>query len=55
MKEVKQINNWIIKENGMGLYCIYSPLKKCMEDNLTLEQAESFCKENLDYISKRNK
>ena len=65
MKKIKQINNWTIKEKSIGevpkwiadnrKYGVFSPSGIFMEDNLTLEEAESFCKENLDYVKNNKK
>jgi hypothetical protein len=61
MKKVKQINNWIIKEKRTDeipiwiednrKYAVFSPSGIFQEDNLTLKEAEEFCKENLNNIN----
>jgi len=61
MHKVKQINNWIIKEKRLDemplstdlerKYCVFSPSGIFQEDNLTLQEAEEFCKDNLDYVN----
>lgn len=61
-KQIQQLNNWIIKEKSLDQvpswieynrrYSVWSPDKKCMEDNLTIEEAREFCIENLDYLRK---
>ena len=65
MKTIKQINNLIIKQKGLGeitsftgaymlnRYVVFAPKGICLEDNLTLEQAEEFCKNTLDFKTKK--
>lgn len=31
-------------------YSVWTPDNRCLEDRLTLEQAEEFCKETLDFV-----
>jgi aromatic ring-opening dioxygenase LigB subunit len=62
MKKVKQINNLIIKEKRPDeiatfekeeqRYCVFTPHGIYLEDNLTLEQAEDFCKNTKDFLNK---
>lgn len=64
MKKVKQINNYIIKEKRkdempLGIetyrkYVVFAPDGKCIEDNLTYQEAEKFCKNDYTYIRKFN-
>lgn len=67
-KRIKQINNLIIKQDtaesiqffnhsstsnpNFGKYSVWTPNGKCWEDGLTLAQAEEFCKETTDYITR---
>lgn len=70
MKRVKQINNLVIKQdtvkyiyrNGYtfansnyGFYRVYTPNGICLEDRLTLKEAEDFCKETLDFVKRKIK
>jgi hypothetical protein len=63
MKKIKQINNFVIKQdtarqisyfgnimdNPNYLKCsVFSFDGRCLEDRLTLEQAENFCNANKD-------
>jgi hypothetical protein len=60
MKQYKQINNWTIKEKSLdeiphpmteeNRFAVFAPDGRWMEDNLTLEQAEEYCNENLDFV-----
>ena len=52
-KKIKQINNWIIRYAELYQYSVWSPDGKCMEDRLTLEQAEEFCRENKDFVRRK--
>jgi proline racemase len=56
VKKLKQINGWIIKEKRLdevpmgtddsNRYAVFAKDGRWMEDNLTLAQAEEYCKEN---------
>jgi hypothetical protein len=56
MKDVKQINKWLIKElseeeifineDSNKRFLVFAPNGRLMMDRMTLEQAEKFCKEN---------
>lgn len=60
MKLHKKINKWVIKEKPLvqvpfqyedtRRFVIFSPDGRCMEDNLTVEEAEEWATENRDYI-----
>ena len=52
-KKIKQINNWTIYYTELQQYAVYNPAGICIEDRLTLQQAEEFCRQNLDYVTKR--
>lgn len=54
-KRIKQINNWIIRFTEAYQYAVWTPDGKCMEDRLTLEQAEEFCRENTDFVRRSEK
>ena len=49
-KKIKQINNLIIRYSEMYGYSVYTPDGICWEDNLTLEQAEQYCRETKDFL-----
>lgn len=49
-RRIKQINNWIIRYTEIYQYSVWSPDGRCYEDRLTLEQAENYCKENMDFV-----
>lgn len=66
MKKIKQINNWRIYKytendymfnvvNEEDRFLVKSPDNRIMEDRLTLELAEEFCRENLDLVRKVSK
>jgi len=65
MRVIKKLNNWSIKEKtekeipeGYTLkqgYAIFAPDGTFQEDNLTYEQAEEFCKNNLDWTKRGKK
>lgn len=66
MKRIKQINNLTIKQETVEIinyfnkvtvdnpnynkYAVYAPSGVCLEDGLTLKQAEEYCKNTKDYI-----
>lgn len=47
---IKQINNLKIYFTDWFQYCVITPDKIILEDRMTLEQAETFCKNTKDYI-----
>lgn len=49
-KKIKQVNNLVIHFTPMYKYAVWSPDGKCLEDRLTLEQAENFCKNTKDFV-----
>ena len=49
-KKIKQINNLIIRYTEMYQYAVWTIDDRCLEDRLTLEQAEEFCRETKDYL-----
>lgn len=49
-KKIKQINNLVIRYSEMYGYSVYTPDGRCWEDNLTLEQAEQYCKDTKDFL-----
>lgn len=52
-KRIKQINNLIITYTKDFQYTIYSPYGICLEDRLTLEQAENWCKKTKDFCIRK--
>ena len=50
-KRVKQINNLIIRYTEAYGYAVWTPNGICLEDRLTLKQAEEFCRETTDFLS----
>lgn len=51
-KKIKQINNLIIRYKEDNGYSVWTPMGICWEDRLTLEQAENYCRETLDFVSR---
>lgn len=51
-KRIKQINNLIIRYNECHQHSVWHN-DVCLEDRLTLEQAEEFCKNTKDFIVQR--
>lgn len=54
-KKIKQINNLIIRYTDIYKYSVWTPDGRCWEDRMTLEQAETFCKNTKDFIKKKDK
>lgn len=52
-KRIKQINNLIIRYTETYQYAVWTMTGVCLEDRMTLEEAEEFCKETKDYIQKK--
>lgn len=50
---IKQINNLKIYFTPWFKYCIETPGKIILEDRMTLEQAEKFCKNTKDFIKNK--
>ena len=65
MKKIKQINNLVIKQDTARQisyfgnimdnpnylkYSVFNLDGKCLEDRLTLEQAENFCNTNKSFM-----
>lgn len=50
-KKIKQLNNLIIRYTELHQYAVWSvgSCEKCLEDRLTLKQAEDFCKNTNDF------
>lgn len=53
MKYIKQINNLKIYYTPWFKHCVMTPDKIVIEDRMTLEQAEEFCKNNKTYLKRR--
>lgn len=51
-KKIKQINNLIIRYKEDNGYSVWTSKGICWEDRLTLEQAENYCRETLDFVSR---
>lgn len=51
-KKIKQINNLIIRYTKDFQYAVWTPDGRCWEDRLTLEHAEDFCKNTVDFIKR---
>ncbi|MDD3140643.1 MAG: hypothetical protein PHX08_16975 [Lachnospiraceae bacterium] len=54
-KKIKQINNLSIHYTDEFQYSVWTPYGQCWDDRLTLEQAEQFCRETNDFLTKRIK
>ena len=52
-KRIKQINNLIIYFTSLYKYAVWSPYGICLEDRLTLEQAEEFCRKTTDFVLRK--
>ena len=53
-KKIKQINNLTIRYTEEYQYSVWTPDGRCWEDRMTLEQAEEFCRNTKDFVSKQN-
>lgn len=53
--KVKQINNLVIRYSPIYEYCVYAPDDRCLEDRMTLEQAEEYCRQTTDFCKRRPK
>ena len=53
MKRIQQINNLTIRYSDVYQYSVWTPDKRCLEDRLTLEQAEEYCTDTKDFLRKR--
>ena len=51
-KRIKQINNLVIRYTEIYQYAVWSPYGVCLEDRLTLKQAEEFCRVTKDYLNR---
>lgn len=51
-KRIKQINNLIIYYTEMNQYAVWTQRNVCLEDRLTLSQAEEFCKKTKDFVNR---
>ena len=54
-KKIKQINNLIIRYTDEFQYSVWTFFGKCLEDRLTLKQAEEFCRNTKDFVHKRRR
>lgn len=53
MKRIRQINNLTIRYSDVYRYSVWTPDKRCLEDRLTLEQAEEYCTDTKDFLRKK--
>lgn len=51
-RKIKQINNLIIRWTEIYNYAVWTQDGRCLEDRLDLKQAENFCKNTKDFLSK---
>jgi methyl coenzyme M reductase subunit C-like uncharacterized protein (methanogenesis marker protein 7) len=51
-KRIKRINNLEIRYTELYQYAVWviGKYEKCLEDRMTLEQAEEFCKNTKDFL-----
>ena len=52
-KRIKQINNLVIRYTEIYQYAVWSPYDVCLEDRMTLQQAEEFCRNTKDFVVKK--
>ncbi len=52
-RKIKQINNLTISFYEPYNYCVFSPDGKCLEDRMTLEQAEKYCRKTKDFLKNK--
>lgn len=52
-KIIRQKNNLLIRYTEMYQFAVWTPDGICLEDRLTLKQAEEFCRENRDYCKRK--
>lgn len=52
-KRIKQVNNLLIRYTEIYQYAVWTPDGRCLEDRMTLEQAEGFCRDTKDFIKKK--
>lgn len=48
-KRIKQINNLIIRYTEHYQYAVWSPDGRCLDDRMTLEEAEEYCRNTKDF------
>ena len=53
-KRIKQINNLVIRYTELYQYAVWVMGKygKCLEDRMTLKQAEEFCRSTKDFLKR---
>lgn len=51
-RKIKQINNLSIRYTKFYQCAVWTPDGRCLEDRMTLEQAEEFCKNTKDFLKK---
>lgn len=51
-KRIKQVNNLIICFTAIHQYAVWTPDGRiCLDDRMTLEQAEEYCKNTKDFLA----
>ena len=53
-QHIKQINNLTIRYTELYQYAVWTPDGRCLDDRMTLEQAEDFCKNTKDFLKVNN-
>ena len=53
-KKIKQINNLEIRYTEIYQYAVWTKGREatCLEDRMTLEQAEEFCRDTKDFLNR---
>lgn len=54
-KRIKQVNNIVIRYTDDFQYAVWTQDGRCLENKMTLEQAEEFCKNTKDFLKKGGK
>ena len=52
-KRIKQINNLVIRYTEIYQYAVWGPNGICLEDRLTLAQAEEYCRNTKDFVVRK--
>ena len=52
-KRIKQINNLVIRYTEIYQYAVWSSYGVCLEDRMTLQQAEEFCRNTKDFVVRK--
>ena len=51
-KRIKQINNLVIYYTELCGYAVWNPYGACLEDRMSLKEAEEFCRNTKDYVNR---